>query len=73
MKRTDVISIIMIAGFFMVVAYFGANLYINSGIKQVVQVKTIEAITDTIVEPDSGIFNSEAINPSVEINVGSGS
>jgi hypothetical protein len=34
-------------------------------------VKTIDALTSQVTEPDKKIFNENAINPAVEVNINS--
>ena len=34
------------------------------------KVETVEKLSDTIDEPDSAVFNKEAINPAVETIIG---
>jgi hypothetical protein len=35
-----------------------------------VTVKTADAISETVVEPDTRIFNKSAVNPTVEVYIG---
>ena len=72
MKKTDIAMIVLIAGLSM----FGAYLVVNSlvaGLKPAaVQVPTAQPIktSTTPIQPDPTVFNSGAINPTVQINIG---
>lgn len=69
MKRTDIAMIVFIAAASAGIAYFVANSVLGSMTEQAVKVKTIDAITSTVETPDTKIFNENAINPSVEVNI----
>lgn len=51
------------------IAYFVANSLFGGKTESGVTVKTIDPITSVIQQPDPKIFNKDAINPSVEVNV----
>lgn len=70
MKKTDITMIILIASVSILVAYFVARSIMGGGETESVQVKTIEAITSQVVEPDTTVFNENSINPTVEIIIG---
>jgi len=69
MKKTDIAMIILIASISVLVAYFVAKSVFGDVYNGTAQVKTIEKISDTIVEPSKDIFNSAAINPSVKVQI----
>lgn len=70
MKRTDLAMIILIAAFSVGIAYFVAHSLIGGmNDKTGVKVKTIDPITSVVETPNKAIFNSNAINPSVEVNI----
>jgi len=69
MKRSDLAMIILIAAVSVGIAYFVANSLFGGMTEQGTQVKTVDPITSTIEAPDSAIFNEDAINPSVEVNI----
>lgn len=73
MKKSDLILIILIASVIIVVAFFATRAVFGGAPNESVRVKTIEKIDATIVEPDSVIFNSNAINPAVEVKINPGS
>jgi len=71
MKRTDIAMIILIASLSVLVAYFVANsIPTLKDANKPVMVKTADPITTEIVEPDSSVFNKNAINPTVEVIIG---
>jgi len=70
MKKSDIAMIILIASISMLVAYFAANSILGDTKKQAVKVQTAEPITTTVDEPDPTVFNTNAINPTVEVIIG---
>jgi hypothetical protein len=70
MKKSDVAMIILIASISVMVAYFVANAVIGNTQNQSVTVKTVDSISTDIVQPDPSIFNSNAINPTVQVIIG---
>jgi len=69
MKKSDVAMIILIASVSVLIAYFVANSIFGSAANSSQTVKTIDPINSTIVQPSSEIFNSNAINPAVEVQI----
>jgi hypothetical protein len=70
MKRSEIAMIVLVAGLSVIVAYFAANTLIGKPTTQDAKVRTIDSITSTVTEPDTKVFNKEAINPTVEVNIG---
>lgn len=70
MKKSDIAMIILIASVSVLVAYFAAKAIVGDVQNQSVQVKTAEPITTEVPEPDSTVFNKDAINPTVEVIIG---
>lgn len=70
MKKSDIAMIILIASISVLVSYFVAKAVIGDVQKDSVQVKTTEAISKDVVQPDTSVFNSNAINPTVEVIIG---
>lgn len=73
MKRTDIAMIVLIASVSILVAFFATQAIFGGIENETIKVKTIEQINADIVEPNPAIFNENAINPAVEVQVGSGS
>jgi mannitol-specific phosphotransferase system IIBC component len=70
MKKSDIAMIILIAAVSVIIAYFIANAVIGDVKSEAVKVKTADPITADVQEPDKTIFNSNAINPTVEVIIG---
>ena len=71
MKKTDIAMIILIAGFSVLISYLVINSLAQGGFsEQTYEVKTTEPISNEYVKPSSEIFNNDAINPTVQVNIG---
>lgn len=70
MKKSDIAMIILIASISVLIAYFVAKAVLGDVQNQSVKVKTAEPITAEVVEPDKTVFNTDAINPTVEVIIG---
>ncbi len=65
--------IVFIASISILIAYLVGNSIFGTGTNKGQQVKTINPITTTVQEPDKTVFNKNAINPAVEVQItGSG-
>ena len=71
MKKTDIAMIIFIATISVLASFFITRSILGDPNTETVTVKTIEAIDIEIVEPDKSIFNSDAINPAVKVELNS--
>jgi len=70
MKRTDLALIVLIAAVSAGIAYFVAHsVFGNMTSTQGTSVQTVDAITSTVEQPDAEIFNDDAINPSVNVEI----
>lgn len=67
MKQSDIFSIIIIGTVGTLAAYFAVNALLGDPNLQSVTIKTIEEISPALTEPDPELFNSNAINPTVEV------
>lgn len=70
MKKSDIAALILIASISIFAAYFIADAVIGRPSAESVKVKTIEAISDTVEQPDGSVFNKDAINPTIEVIIG---
>lgn len=61
--------IILIATVSVLVAFFATNALMGSSNEEAVSVDTIEAISGSVTDPDPAIFNSNSINPAVEVQI----
>ena len=69
MKKTDMAMIIFIASISVIIAYFVASSIFGNISKDATKVKTIAPIDSTLVQPRSDIFNKDAINPAVQVQI----
>lgn len=72
MKKTDVAMIVLIATISVMGAFFATRAIMGSPNEDTVTVKTIDKIDSALVEPDAAIFNKDAINPAVKVELGQG-
>ena len=61
--------IVLIAAVSAGIAYFVASSLFGGKTEAGVTVQTIDPITSEIKQPDAAIFNKDAINPSVRVDV----
>ncbi len=71
MKKTDIAMIVLIATVCVVAAFFITRGVLGDPGAETVKVKTVEQISSEITEPDPTIFNSDAINPAVQVQINS--
>lgn len=70
MKNTDIAMIVLIAFVAVIGAFFGTKAVLGDMLKTGDEsVETIEPISSTITPPDEEVFNSDAINPAVEVQI----
>lgn len=69
MKKTDLALIVVIALISIMASYFVLSSIIGPAEFGNEKVPTVEPINSEIIEPDLSIFNSDAINPAVEVNI----
>ncbi len=72
MKKTDIAMIVLIATVCVLVAFFVTRAIVGTPSSEEVKVDTIEKIDATVVEPDTAIFNKDAINPAIEVLIDNG-
>ena len=70
MKKNDIALIILIVSISLVISYFAAKAIIGDPKAQQVSAEVVEPITPTLVPPSNKIFNRDAINPTVVIQIG---
>ncbi len=69
MKKTDIAMIILIASIGVLVSFFVARGILGNDSSEPQKVQKVDKITSEITEPEDRIFNSNAINPSVEVEI----
>ena len=62
--------IVLIAGLSVLGAYLVVNSLVSSLKTTPVQVPTAQPIITSIIPPDPTVFNSGAINPTIQVNIG---
>ena len=70
MKRNDIALIVLIVSISLVVTYFVGRAIIGDAKTDAVKSEVVEPISADLVEPSSKIFNKDAINPTVNIQIG---
>ena len=61
--------IVLIASVSILIAFFVTKSIFGGSANEAVNVKTIEKIDPTLSEVDPTIFNENAINPAVEVQI----
>lgn len=61
--------IILIATLSVMVSFFVTQSILGSPSTETVTVKSVEKMSETITPPDTAIFNEQAINPAVKIEI----
>ncbi len=69
MKKSDVAMIILVASISVMIAFFVAKAIFGDVDNGTVKVKTIDKYSSTVVQPSPEIFNSNAINPAVQVQI----
>jgi hypothetical protein len=76
MKKSDIAMIFLIASVSVLIAFFVGKSLFGDVYSGSAKVKTIDRIESSIKEPSKDIFNKNAINPAVQVQIngtGSGS
>lgn len=69
MKRSEIAMIVLIASFSMMVTFALAQSLLGDKVKRTAQVEHAVKVSESIDEPSQRIFNSTAINPTIEVCV----
>lgn len=70
MKKNDIALIVLIVSISLVISYFVVKSIIGNPKGQQVSAETVEPITPNLTQPSNKIFNRDAINPTVVIQIG---
>ncbi len=70
MKKNDIALIILIVSISMVVTYFAGRALIGQSKNQTAKAEVVDAISPQLPTPSNKIFNKDAINPTVVIQIG---
>lgn len=71
MKTSDYISVFTLAIAGTILAYFLMNYFLGDPLEKTVSFEYLEEVSGDLAVPDGEIFNVGAINPTVEVFVGS--
>ena len=71
MKQSEIITIALVATMGTLTAAFTLNAVLGDPNMRTETIKVVEPITSELIEPDEEIFNADAINPTIEVYVGS--
>jgi len=69
MKKSDVAMIVLVASISIIVAFFVAKAIFGDVYNGSIRVKTIDKYSSEIVAPSASIFNKDAINPTVQVQI----
>lgn len=69
MKKTDIAMIVLIASVSVLISFFVTRAIFGGSANEPVEIKTIERIDPDLGEVNSTIFNENAINPAVEVQI----
>lgn len=70
MKRSDIFTIILIVSIGVIAAFLACSAILGDPDEKSVTFKKIDVISADLSEPDPEVFNTSAINPTVEVYVG---
>lgn len=70
MKKNDIALIVLIVSISLVVSYFIVKAIIGNPKGQQTTAEVVEPIKPDLVQPSNKIFNRDAINPTVVIQIG---
>lgn len=70
MKRNDIALLILIVSITLVISFLIVKALFGEPQNQATKVEKIEPISSQITEPSASIFNRNAINPTVVIQIG---
>lgn len=71
MKQSDIFTLILIAGIGMLTAFFVCQTLLGDPNQATTTFRTVSrVISSSLVQPDPEVFNSTAINPTIEVYVG---
>ncbi len=71
MKQSDIFTLVLIAGIGTLAAFFACNAILGDPNKASTSFTTLnKVISSELAQPDPEVFNSYAINPTVEVYVG---
>jgi hypothetical protein len=73
MKKAELATIVLIASISVLVAYLVTQSLLGGITNESVKIKTIDRIESAFEPPSKDVFNEDAINPTVEVQINNGS
>jgi len=70
MKKNDIALIVLIVSVSLVVSFFITKALVGEPQNHPVSAEIVAPISSTLATPESSIFNTNAINPTVNIQIG---
>ena len=70
MKRKDILTIVVIAIFAGIFSLIMSKIFFTSGNSRKLTAETVQPISADFQEPDTEVFNSQAIDPTQLIKIG---
>lgn len=70
MKKNDIALIVLIVSISLVISYFIVKGILGNPKNDQTTAEVVEPITPNLVQPSNQIFNRDAINPTVVIQIG---
>lgn len=70
MRRNDIAVIVLIVSVSLLVSYFTLSAIVGQPGAQRQSVEVVEPISAELMEPSKKVFNDEAIDPTVVIEIG---
>lgn len=72
-KKNDIALIILIVSISLVIVYFGLKALLGEPQSHPAKAEVVEPVSSVLTSPSPSIFNGNAINPTVDIQIGNSS
>jgi hypothetical protein len=69
-KKNDIALLVLIVSLTLVISFLVVKAIFGEPQKQATKVEKVEPIASEIIQPSKAIFNKDAINPTVVIQIG---
>ena len=70
MKKSDIVTASFVAVIGIVISFFVVRAIVGDPDEQTVRFQSIEVVQKDVADPSDDTFNSQALNPTVEVFVG---
>jgi hypothetical protein len=71
MRKNDIALLVLIVSITLVISFFVVKALFGEPQKQAAKVEKVDEISSSILQPSKSIFNKDAINPTIVIQIGS--